>query len=398
MSQRYGKTSRIDGRLIFMMGFMMVFVCASLFLRAADAHQVDPLESSVARVQSLSDPAQGALGHETHGAKLRSSVATDPDPMAAQAIAFLDSLSDEQRAACTFEFADPERRHWQAAPMGDAGVRLDEMSEVQREAAHNLLKSALSAQGLSSVDDVMVLERILVKMAEARGQSGGLLAVDRYFITIYGDPKGDDVWGWRIEGHHLSMTFTCKNQAWTAHGPLFVGAQPARVVGGEHDGKRVLGSTDDHVRRLFLSLTDAQRTEAIVEGRLPRNVILLPGQDKGFEKPQGLAGSEMSADQRSALFVAITQWAKMLRVDLAEAEIERMKAGLDVTRVMWMGEVGVDEPHYWRITGPHFAIEYAAPQRDPDHVHALWRDTSNDFGGALLRRHLEEHHGEVKDP
>ena len=105
----------------------------------------------------------------------------------------------------------------------------------------------------------------------------------------------------------------------------------------------------------------------------------------------------MSEAQREALFVAISDWANWLRVDLAKAEIERMQAGLDETRVAWMGGTGVDEPHYWRIVGPHFAIEYAAPERDPDHVHALWRNTENDFGGELLRRHLEEHHsGEDK--
>lgn len=315
-----------------------------------------------------------------------------PDPMAVAAIAFLAFLDDDQRAACTFEFKHTERRHWQPVPMGDAGVRLDEMTEKQRARARALLQSVLSERGLATIDGVMMLERILVAMAAERGQRGGLLAVDRYFFTIYGDPQGKSPWGWRVEGHHLSMTFTCKNGDWIAHGPLFIGSQPARVKGGQHDGMRLLGSKDDNVRDLLASLNDEQRAKAVVKGTLPRNIILLPGRDDGFDEPLGLAGSEMSPAQRQALFLAISDWANWLRVDLAKKEIKIMKEGLDKTRVLWMGGTGVDEPHYWRIVGPHFAIEYAAPERDPDHVHALWRNTENDFGGELLRRHLAEHH------
>ncbi|MEE8156103.1 MAG: DUF3500 domain-containing protein [Phycisphaerales bacterium] len=315
-----------------------------------------------------------------------------PDPMAVAAIAFLASLDDAQRVACRFEFEHAERRHWQPVPMGDAGVRLDEMTESQRTRARALLQSVLSARGLATIDGVMVLERILVAMAADRGQRGGLLEVDRYFFTIYGDPERESPWGWRVEGHHLSMTFTCKNGEWTAHGPLFVGSQPARVKGGEHDGMRLLGSKDDNVRDLLASFDDEQCAKAVVKGALPRNIILLPGRNDGFDEPLGLAVREMTPAQRQALFLAISDWASWLRVDLAKAEIESMQAGLDKTRVLWMGGTGVDEPHYWRIVGPHFAIEYAAPARDPDHVHALWRNTENDFGGELLRRHLAEHH------
>ena len=318
--------------------------------------------------------------------------ALQTDPMAVAASAFLASLDDKQRAACTFEFEHAERRNWQPVPFGDAGVRFDEMTESQRTSARGLFQSALSERGLATIDGVMLLERILVAMAAERGRPRRVLAVDRYFVTIYGDPEGEAPWGWRVEGHHLSMTFTCKNGEWTAHGPLFVGSQPARVKGGEHDGTRLLGWKDDNVRDLLSSFDDEQRAKAVVKGALPRNIILLPGRDDGFDESLGLAGSELNPAQRQALFLAISDWADWLRVDLAEAETKRMRAGLDETRVLWMGGTDVDEPHYWRIVGPHFAIEYAAPERDPDHVHALWRDTENDFGGQSLKRHLEQHH------
>ena len=79
------------------------------------------------------------------------------DPMALAAIAFLASLDKEQLAACTFEFGHTERRHWQPVPMGDAGVRLDEMTKPQRASARKLLQSVLSERGLATVDGVLVL-------------------------------------------------------------------------------------------------------------------------------------------------------------------------------------------------------------------------------------------------
>ncbi len=319
------------------------------------------------------------------------------DPVSDAASAFLDSLDETQRAACTYEFSDAERKNWQPVPFGTAGVKLEDLSETQRERLRELLKSVLSEEGLATVDGVMVLEAILVAIEQERGRASRFHGAERYFITIYGDPASADTeanapWAWRIEGHHLSFTFTCKAGEWVAHGPLFVGSQPARVQGGEHDAMRLLGSKDDNVRALIGMLDAEQRARAVGEQRVPGNVVLTPGRDDGFGEPRGLPASEMTQIQRAALLRAISEWAKWLRKDLAEAEVERMRDSLEKTTLYWLGGMGVDEPHYWRIVGPHFSIEYAAPERDPDHVHALWRDLENDFGGDLLRRHLEKHH------
>ncbi len=319
---------------------------------------------------------------------------TTSDPMATAANELLASLSEEQRDRCAYPFDDAERRHWQAAPMGDAGIRLDTLSEAQQAQVRALLKSVLSSDGLATVDGVRVLEGILVAMEKERGQVSRFHGPGRYFVTVYGDPSTQAAWGWRLEGHHLSMTFTCVNDRWTAHGPLFVGSQPAHVHGGKHDGTRLLGKKDDDVRTLFASLDAAQSAKATDQGDIPGNILLAPGEDQGFDEPGGIVASDLTSEQREALQKALFDWASWLRPDLAQREKQRMKRGLDQTRLLWRGGTGIDAPHYWRIVGPHFAIEYAAPERDPDHVHALWRDIENDFGGNLLKRHLELDHGD----
>ena len=31
---------------------------------------------------------------------------------------------------------------------------------------------------------------------------------DGYFFTIFGEPSANSVWGYRVEGHHLSQNYT----------------------------------------------------------------------------------------------------------------------------------------------------------------------------------------------
>ena len=319
------------------------------------------------------------------------------DPMAAAAVDLLMALDEPQRDAVHHAFAHSERHNWQPVPFGDAGVRLDALDDAQREHVRALLAGALSEPGLAMVDGVIVLETILVAIEAEQGRPSRYHGPGRYFVTVYGDPSGDTPWAWRLEGHHLSITFTCRNDDWVAHGPLFVGAQPARVQGGEHDGFRLLGPHDDGVRTLLASLDDEQRARAVVDDDhpIPGNVLLTPGEDEGFDDERGLPGSALTDSQRALLGAALEHWITWLRPDLADAERARVHATLDETRLLWIGGTDVDAPHYWRLVGPHAALEYAAPERDPDHVHALWRDPTRDFGGDLLREHLRQHHGEA---
>jgi len=316
------------------------------------------------------------------------------DAAAAAARAFLAALGDEQRAAAVFDFDDAERTNWQPVPYGEAGVRLADLDEPQRARLRDLVASVLSEEGLATVDGVRLLEGLLVEIEAAAGRPSPYHGAERYFLTIFGDPAGAGTWSMRFEGHHLSLTFTFARGAWTAHGPIFVGAQPARVVGGERDGFRLLGVHDDAVRNLVAGLTAEQRARAVLADALPGNVLLVPGNDEGCTDERGLRGADMDEAQRAALLAAITGWARLLRADLAEAELARVRDALAQTRLVWIGGLEPSAPHYWRISGPHATIEYVAPEFDPDHVHALWRDPSRDFGGDLLREHLLEHAGE----
>ena len=48
------------------------------------------------------------------------------------------------------------------------------------------------------------------------------------------------------------------------------------------------------------------------------------------------------------------------------------------------------DPHYYRIQGPTFLLEYDDTQNNANHIHTVWRDLANDFGDDALRRHYDE--------
>ena len=67
------------------------------------------------------------------------------------------------------------------------------------------------------------------------------------------------------------------------------------------------------------------------------------------------------------------------------------EAGMHKIRFGWAGGTEVGEPHYYRIQGPTFLIEYDNVQNSANHVHTIWRDFDGDFGRDLLKDHYLNH-------
>ena len=59
---------------------------------------------------------------------------------------------------------------------------------------------------------------------------------ERYFFSIFGTPSAKDTWGWRVEGHHVSLHFTVVNGTLVAGSPSFFGSNPAEVREGPKKG------------------------------------------------------------------------------------------------------------------------------------------------------------------
>jgi hypothetical protein len=91
----------------------------------------------------------------------------------------------------------------------------------------------------------------------------------------------------------------------------------------------------------------------------------------------------MTAAQKELVLELLRFYANRMRPELAQAEMGRIEhAGLEKIHFAWAGSGNPGEPHYYRLQGPTFLIEYDNTQNDANHIHTVWRDLERDFGGT----------------
>src|SRR5437867_3823750 len=139
----------------------------------------------------------------------------------------------------------------------------------------------------------MSLESILNEL-----EKGGAIVrnPEWYFFTIFGTPTKTGKWGWRVEGHHLSLNFAVDGGKVVATTPAVFGANPATVMQGPRQGTRTLPEADDLAKELFKSLDEAQKKIAYQEKQFPEIQGKTPAPQVGA--PVGLAAAKMTPPQR----------------------------------------------------------------------------------------------------
>jgi len=315
---------------------------------------------------------------------------TPADPIAKRARAFLDALAPGPRKRASAPFADPGREDWHYVPRRRRGVSLGELGERQRAALEALLKAALSDAGHEKAKGVVTLEGVLVELgADPEFRDPGL-----YFVRVFGEPGGDEPWGFSFEGHHLSLNYTSPDGARYAGTPAFFGANPHRVPRGRHEGLRVLGEEEDRARKLLASLTEKQRERAVLAGRAPWEIVTGARSRARLEQRRGLPAKAMNEEQRKQLRALVELYARNHEPAVADPFLKRVEeAGFGAVHFSWAGPVEPGRPHYYRVHGPTFVIEYVNAQNGANHSHTVLRDFENDFGRDWLKEHLERGHG-----
>lgn len=300
---------------------------------------------------------------------------------------FLRTLTPGQRAQATFEFTDAERLNWHFIPRERRGLPLGEMAPEQQHLAKALLESGLSHGGFLQASTIMTLETVLRDIEKG---SGPLRDPSRYYVSIFGQPALDRVWGWRVEGHHLSINLTLNGIDGISATPSMFGSNPAEVREGPLTGTRVLAREEDLGRALLESLTEEQLRAAILEGRAPSDVILGPGREVEILEPPGLGAYAMTPAQRERLTALVKVFLERHRSEIAESEFGRIEdVGIARIHFAWVGGTRPGEGHYYRVQGPTFIVEFDNTQNQANHIHSSWRDWHNDFGADLLKEHYE---------
>ncbi len=312
--------------------------------------------------------------------------------MSDAAAKLVDSFNDEQKSKALFAFDDKERTNWWFVPLQRdkkplrKGLRFEQMTAEQKDMAKALLRAGTSAAGFIKATTIMSLEAVLNEL-EKNGEN--VRNPGWYFVSVFGTPSKSGKWGWRIEGHHLSLNFVVDRGKIVASTPAFFGANPALIKDqtgkGPKLGYRTLPEAEDLAQELFASLSAEQKKEARQPKQFPEIEQGKPAAHPGA--PKGLAAEKMNEKQRDVLMKLVQAYANRLPPEVAEAEMAEVKsAGIDKIHFAFAQDSDKPgKPYTYHLQGPTFLIEFLNVQSDSarnpaNHIHSCWRDLKGDFG------------------
>lgn len=335
---------------------------------------------------------------------------------------FLQSLNRMQLMGTVFPADAPERTNWHYFPEpGFAeeygyvrnGVTFKQLDPKQRHLAYALLSTGLGKAGFVKTMNVMALEEIVRAIED---DQTGYRDTERFHFTVFGAPSMTGDWGWRVEGHHVSLHYLVRDGELVASSPTFLGANPHEVPQGIHKGMRALEREEDLARSLLKSLGPAEQRVAIFDSQAPYDIVTMA--DKRAEldgEAQGLSASQMTSDQYEALLGLVSEYASVMPAEIAA---RRMRAAKDAPKsdlyFGWAGDIErpAAEPieigskttenrhlagNYYRVQSPTFLIEFANTQNQSNHSHAVWREFDGDFGYDVLAAHFRGHGSALED-
>src|SRR6478752_553372 len=332
------------------------------------------------------------------------------DEIKQAAISFVNSLDKMHRQVALLDFKDTARMKWNNLPVGlraRAGISIGNMTEEQRKLLHRILSASLSSQGYLKATGVMHLDNLLnmwVDTAYSRQEFNDTvrqILIDlkwshrNYYLAVFGLPS-DVNWGFKIEGHHLSvnLTFTGDKISVT---PWFIGTDPAEMQVTQYAGWRVLGQEEDLGIRLISMLTADQQQIATMNKEVPGDMITGAESGKRLIDYWGIKGSQLDKKQKAVLLYIIREYVFNMEYEKATEEYDKIfKAGVDNIYFGWIGPYDEYKQHYFVLNGPSFLIEFdnaGGPRGRANHIHTIWREKGNEFGEDILKKHyMQEKH------
>ena len=302
------------------------------------------------------------------------------------------ALPPAARDRMCLPFSADERFVWNYTPVWRPGLALAQMDPAARLLAHALIASGLSAAGYRTAATIMSLEKVLREIEHGRGF---VRDPEGYYLTVFGEPSVRGVWGWRFEGHHLSLHFTLVDGQ-VAGTPSFFGANPATVPGGPRAGLRALAPFEDLARELLDAIGTTDRAALLISSTAPDDLLTTNQPSVApFLPPEGIAASELPRAALEALLALLDLHAAVMPAEIAAARREAIRGTpWETLRFAWAGGMAAGARHYYRVQAPAFLVEYDNTQDGANHIHTVWREYDGDFGRDLLAEHRATAHRE----
>jgi Protein of unknown function (DUF3500) len=290
-------------------------------------------------------------------------------------VAFLSSLQPEQAVAARFPLDGDVQRNWNYFGIGGyikPGFRLEQMNALQKERAWDMLATILSERGLQKARDVMSLQQVVMD----NGDGATLRGPERFSLAIFGDPTAASRWAIRLEGHHLSLTYTIEKDRLVGVTPSSFSVNPNRVQSGRFAGLNTLKREDTFARRLAADLSSDVKRQVFFQERPFGNILASAGREKSLTKRVGAPVSSLVSAQRDlVLQITDSYTAEHLVAPFAAAVTSRLSAGMDTAHFAFAGSTTVGESAYYRLQGDRFLIEFATVDSAAQHLHTIFHLT-----------------------
>lgn len=309
--------------------------------------------------------------------------------------AFIRLLDDGQRTKALYPFDTTERYRFHYIPQEDRkGIAVNELNAPQRNALMELLKTSLSESTMKQVDDIMQME-IVLKALETRKAEDHYRDPGKYFITIFGIPAANTIWGWRFEGHHVAFHFSADKKQLVAGTPGFMGSNPAIVLAGPQKDREIFKTETAMGFALLHALSPEELRKAITDSIAPGEIVTAASRKAMIATPAGIRYNELQPAHQQLLLQLLKLYINRYTNLFADNMLKEIQAaGLNQLWFTWAGntEHVLGKPCYYRIQGPTIIIEYDNSQNNANHIHTVVRDLKKDFGGDLLLEHYRQSH------
>ncbi|NKZ00400.1 DUF3500 domain-containing protein [Nocardiopsis alborubida] len=320
---------------------------------------------------------------------------------ASAAQALMATLSDEQREQLVYAYDDEARTtSWSNFPVtfvDRAGLDLEDLDEEQRAAAMEVLQALLSEEGYETVTDIMGGDEFLLENSSSTEDSLG-----RYYIAFFGDPSDSGAWEVQFGGHHLGVNATLDGADDSiTFAPTHLGSQPAAYTDEEGDEVQPLAAVYETAFAFYDSLTEEQRAE-LYQGSEVGDLACAPGDTCSYPTGTGVSGADLTDEQRQLLLDVVANWVGLSDEETTAEALAEIEATLDETYVNWSGATEYDttrgEGVHFQVSGPDVYVEFSNQRgsagADVDgyttagwgHIHTIYRDPGNDYGGSATQQ------------
>ncbi|KOX10276.1 DUF3500 domain-containing protein [Nocardiopsis sp. NRRL B-16309] len=305
--------------------------------------------------------------------------------------AFLDLLSDDQRASVVYDYDDEAKTTgWSNFPTSfveRSGVALADFDDEQKAAVLAVMEAALSEHGYQELEEIRVADAVLGAEQEESGDTDGpggpaTFDPDAYYIAFYGEPSESAQFMVQFGGHHAAYNITYAGDD-VSLSPTLTAIEPMEF---EYEGTSYAPLEDS--RSTTMAVIDSLSEEELAAAEIGESyddLLLGPENDGPFPDPEGVLVSDLTQEQQDLVTEMLRTWVTDLDEEAAEALMDKYVAEYDETYVGWSDATALDDPEtYVRLDGPSAWVEFSnQPDREDEeniHQHTIFRDETADYG------------------